>query len=435
MLQNTFVDEDTLVCVYGVVSKINSSIVAVRGLSKVSRVGDLIGIGKGASVFAEVMEISNSELLAKPFDDHAELKVGDICQVLREDKVGLARLLKGRVLDAFGRPVGDRGPLIIRPTANGSVCSGQSLLSRDLVRRPVVTGVRAVDLFFPICYGQRIGVFAGSGVGKSTLVGMLAESAGFDSIVVGLIGERSREVREFVEVSLGKNFERSIVVVSTSAESAMRRRAAATTATAIAESLRDRGEAVLLVIDSITRFAHALRDISLAGGELPVSRGYPASVMSALPKLLERAGPGYGSGGSITAIYSVLVDGDDHNDPIADSVRGTLDGHIVLSREIASRGQFPAIDLLQSLSRLAHFSWTNDQQKFVQQLRRLVTLYEETRDIRSLSTNHADVGSDLELALKIVPQLYKALQQSPGDSATSDVFGYIAKHLREVDMT
>ena len=220
----------------------------------------------------------------------------------------------------------------------------------------------------PICAGQRIGIFAGSGVGKSTLLGMMAGSKGFDSVVIALVGERGREVREFLDDSLGRNRKLAVTVVATGDESPMMRRLAPKTAMTIAEFFRDRGEKVLLIIDSVTRFAHAARDVALAAGEPAVARGYAPSVFSDLPKLLERAGPGAEGTGSITGIFSVLVDGDDHNDPVADNIRGTLDGHIVLDRAIADQGRFPAVNILTSISRLAQHVWTKEQHTLVMKL-------------------------------------------------------------------
>ena len=225
-------------------------------------------------------------------------------------------------------------------------------MRRQRIRKPMKTGIRAIDLFTPLCAGQRIGIFAGSGVGKSTLLSMLARAAGFDTTVLALVGERGREVREFLEDALGRETERAVAVVATGDESPMMRRLAPKSAMCIAEYLRDRGENVLLIVDSVTRYAHAARDVALAAGEPPVARGYPPSVFSDLPKLLERAGPGEEGAGSITGVFAVLVDGDDHNDPVADSIRGTLDGHIVLDRAIAEQGRYPAVNVLTSVSRL-----------------------------------------------------------------------------------
>jgi flagellum-specific ATP synthase len=226
-----------------------------------------------------------------------------------------------------------------------------------------------------LCIGQRFGVFAGSGVGKSTLLAMLARADAFDVVVVSLVGERSREVREFLEDTLGpEGMKKAVAVVATSDESAIMRRRAPGCAMEVAEWFRDRGKRVLLLLDSVTRYAHALREVAISVGEPPVSRGYPASVFTDLPRLLERAGPGGPQCGSITAIVTVLVDGDDHNDPISDSLRGILDGHLVLQRAIANRGRFPAVDPLSSVSRLANKAWSEQERELVSQLRSMIAL-------------------------------------------------------------
>jgi flagellum-specific ATP synthase len=297
------------------------------------------------------------------------------------------------------------------------------------VRTPLRTGVRVVDLFTPLCAGQRIGIFAGSGIGKSTLLAMLARSRGFDTVVVALVGERGREVREFVEDVLAQEKERAVAVVATSDESPMMRRLAPKTALCIAEHFRDLGENVLLIVDSVTRFAHAARDVALAAGEPPVARGYPPSILSDLPKLLERAGPGEEGQGSITGVFSVLVDGDDHNDPVADSLRGTLDGHIVLDRAIADLGRFPAVNVLGSISRLAQDVWSAEQARLVSRFRTMIARFEDTRDIRLMGGYQRGADPELDKAVELVPKLYDALRQAPGDPPSSDAFQEAARIL------
>jgi flagellum-specific ATP synthase len=304
-------------------------------------------------------------------------------------------------------------------------------MKRARVHKPLRTGVRVIDLFAPICAGQRVGIFAGSGVGKSTLLAMLARSQGFDTVVLALVGERGREVREFIEDVLGTNRNRAVTIVSTGDESPMMRRLAPKTAMAVAEYFRDRGESVLLVVDSITRFAHAAREVALAAGEPAVARGYAPTVFTDLPRLLERAGPGEEGSGSITGIFSVLVDGDDHNEPIADTIRGTLDGHIVLDRRIAAQGRYPAIDLLQSLSRLAHKVWTPEQATLVTRLREMIARFEDTRDLRAMGGYQAGVDAELDQAVALVPRIYAALVQSPASGASEDAFRDLATALQK----
>jgi flagellum-specific ATP synthase len=303
-------------------------------------------------------------------------------------------------------------------------------MKRARVHKPLRTGVRVIDLFAPICAGQRVGIFAGSGVGKSTLLAMLAGAEAFDTVVVALIGERGREVREFLEDTIGESMAKTVAVVATSDESAMMRRRAPDTAMRVAEHFRDQGHRVLLVLDSITRFAHALREVATGTGEPPVARGYPASVFTDLPKLLERAGPGVEGTGSITAIISVLVDGDDHNDPVADSVRGILDGHVVLDRSIAEQGRYPPVNPLSSISRLAGKAGSPEQRGLVTKLQSMISRFEDTRDIRLLGAYQGGVDAELDMAVLQVPLIYEALTQSPKDRPSADPFSDLARHLK-----
>jgi flagellum-specific ATP synthase len=334
------------------------------------------------------------------------------------------------VINALGKPVDDLGPLMPGATAMPSDTQPPTAMTRARVSKPLKTGVRAVDLFTPLCEGQRIGIFAGSGVGKSTLLSMLARCEGFDTIVVALVGERGREVREFLEGPIEPNRARSVIVVSTGDESPMMRRQAPRTALSIAEYFRDKGDSVFLIVDSVTRFAHAARDVALAAGEPAVARGYTPSVFSDLPRLLERAGPGEEGKGSITGVFSVLIDGDDHNDPVADSIRGTLDGHIVLDRAIADQGRYPAINVLGSISRLADQVWTGEQKELVRRLRTLIARFEDTRDLRLMGGYHPGTDQELDQAVIIVPKIYEALRQDPSMPASKDAFSELAQLLR-----
>jgi len=275
-----------------------------------------------------------------------------------------------------------------------------------------------------------MGVFAGSGVGKSTLLGMLARSGGFDTVVVALVGERGREVREFLEETMRGDLSRVVTVVATGDESAMMRRLAPKTAMTVAEYFRDQGDHVLLIVDSITRLAFAARDVALAAGEPPVARGYPPSVFSDLPRLLERAGPGADGGGTITGLFAVLVDGDDHNEPVADAIRGTLDGHIVLDRAIAAEGRFPAVDVLRSISRLADLSWSTTERDLVGRLRAMIARFEDTRDLRLLGGYQRGADPVLDQAVDLVPRIYAAIAQHPGDPAVAKPFEELSRHLK-----
>ena len=329
--------------------------------------------------------------------------------------VAVSEALLGRVVDAFGHPL-DGGP---RP-----VCTGRAPLhaaapppfSRRHISEPIETRVRAIDALLPLGRGQRVGLFAGTGVGKSTLLGMLCRHSKADVIVVGLIGERGREVGDFVRGALGaEGLARSIVVAATGDAPPFVRVRGALAATAMAEHFREQGKSVLLVMDSVTRFAMALREASLAAGEPPVTKGYTPSVFAALPTLLERAGTCAGPG-SITAIYTVLVEGDDLQDPIADAVRGILDGHIVLSRKLADRGLFPAVDLLRSVSRLVHDISTEAHLRDATKARDLVAAYTDAADLIQIGAYHHGSDARVDAAISAMPQIEALLRQGLQES-------------------
>ena len=419
----------------GRVREVSASACRVGGVSAFVRLGDRMGFeAEGREQTAEIVRIDAEGATLKSFDARIEAGIGT-----RAFRLGPAELRpdpawKGRVIDALGRPLDGRGALVQGARAVPLDADPPAAYARARVRKPLVTGVRALDLFTPICAGQRIGIFAGSGVGKSTLLAMLADASGFDSVVVALVGERGREVREFLEGPIAKALERAVIVVSTGDESPMMRRQAPKVALAVAESFRDRGESVLLIVDSVTRYAHAARDVALAAGEPAVARGYPPSVFSDLPRLLERAGPGLECEGrvtgSITGVFSVLVDGDDHNDPVADAIRGTLDGHVVLDRAIAEQGRYPAVDLLGSISRLATEVWTPEQRDLVRKLKAMMARFEETRDLRLMGGYRAGTDAELDQAIGLVPRIYEAMRQEPGQPPSQDAFLELAQGLR-----
>ncbi|CAX22309.1 MAG: flagellar protein export ATPase FliI [Methylorubrum extorquens] len=420
-----------LVRIAGPVREVTASAARVAGVSAFVRLGDRMGFSAdGRTQVGEVVRIDAAGATVKPFESRIEAGIGSLAH-----RIGPAQLRpdprwKGRVIDALGRPVDGLGPLAEGPASVPLDADPPAAMTRARVKTPLPTGVRAIDLFTPLCAGQRIGIFAGSGVGKSTLLAMLAGAQGFDSVVVALVGERGREVREFLEGPIAAARDRAVIVVSTGDESPMMRRQAPKVALAVAESFRDRGESVLLIVDSVTRYAHAARDVALAAGEPAVARGYPPSVFSDLPRLLERAGPGAEGTGTITGIFSVLVDGDDHNDPVADSIRGTLDGHVVLDRAIAEQGRYPAIELLGSISRLAGEVWTGDQRELVRKLKSMMARFEETRDLRLMGGYRAGSDPDLDQAVSLVPRIYEALRQEPGQPPSRDAFLELAQSLR-----
>jgi flagellum-specific ATP synthase len=404
----------------------------VQGLSKFVRLGSLVKFHcDDGPVLAEVVRVEQNDALARTFDRGSSISLATQVSPVGDLAIRPSPNWKGRMIDALARAI-DGGPGLTPGEESLSVDNTPpSAMKRKLVKTSMRTGVRIIDIFTPICSGQRIGIFAGSGVGKSTLLSMLSGATGFDTVIVVLVGERGREVREFAETTLGKEKHRLLSIVATGDESPMMRRLAPRTGMRLAEYFRDRGENVLLIMDSVTRYAHACRDVALSAGEAPVARGFPPSVFSDLPRLLERAGPGADGQGFITGIFSVLVDGDDHNDPVADAIRGTLDGHIVLSRAIAEQGRYPAVNLLSSISRLSQLVWTPDQRKLVRMLLAFIARYEESRDLISMGGYQA--GGDLELdkALAIVPKLYQALVQAQDSPISIDPFAEVAAQLSE----
>jgi flagellum-specific ATP synthase len=428
---NFGVEELTRLRISGTVTEVTPSYYRLAGLSHFLKLGECVGIDHGgATQLAEVVRIDATGSTVKTFEAQVAAGIGDPAFRIGALHVAPDASWKGRVIDALGRPIDARGQLRRGEHALPIEAQPPPALTRKRVKTPVKSGVRVIDLFMPICAGQRIGIFAGSGVGKSTLLGMIAGSKGFDSVVIALVGERGREVREFLDDSLGANRNLAVTVVATGDESPMMRRLAPKTALTIAEFFRDRGENVLLIIDSVTRFAHAARDVALAAGEPAVARGYAPSVFSDLPKLLERAGPGAQGAGSITGIFAVLVDGDDHNDPVADNIRGTLDGHVVLDRAIADQGRFPAVNILSSISRLAQHVWTKEQQVLIMKLKAMIARYEDTRDLRLMGGYQPGQDIELDQAVALVPRLYDAVVQSPANPLSRDAFQELAEALQ-----
>ena len=403
---------DAMLHIWGHVAELSATHVRVAGLSKFAKLGDWIAIETEAGEqIGEAVRIESETISVRTFEDRPRAAMGARARITPPLQLCPDESWKGRVINALAQPA-DGGPALNKGA--GAVALDRApppAFHRERVSEPVFTAVRAIDVFTPLCAGQRIGIFAGSGVGKSTLLSMLAMGNKFDTAVFAAIGERGREVKEFIQDAIAGGMGKAIMVVSTSDESPMMRRLAAKTSLGVAEYFRDRGQRVLLIFDSLTRYAQAVREIALAAGEPPVSRGFPPSVFTDLPKLLERAGCD-AHGGSITGVFSVLVEGDDHNDPIADTVRGILDGHIVLDRAIADQGRFPAVDILGSVSRLAMRVWSPSQRAQVRDLKSLIAKYEETRDIRLIGGYKPGNDIELDRAMHIVPPLYQYLCQA-----------------------
>jgi flagellum-specific ATP synthase len=367
-------------------------------------------------ITAEVVGLKDSKILLMPYGELRGIGLG--CEVLATGKaveIAIGTGLLGRVIDAFGRPL-DGKPLPPLEMQYRLTREPLNPLSRSRIRQILETGVKCIDGLLTIGRGQRIGIFSGSGVGKSTLLGMIARNMKADINVIALIGERGREVLEFIEQNLGPaGLKRSVVVVATSDQPALVRSRAAYAATAIAEYFRDQRKDVLLIMDSITRFAMAQREIGLSIGEPPTSRGYTPSVFAALPKLLERCGTSDGEG-SITAIYSVLVEGDDINDPIADTVRAILDGHIVLARELANHGHYPAIDVLASTSRLMVNLVGTDDREPIRKVIAALSEYTRNRDMIEIGAYRAGMNSELDAAVRVMPHINRFLCQDMGEA-------------------
>jgi flagellum-specific ATP synthase len=367
---------------------------------------------QGKRIPVEVVGFTDGKVIAMPLGKIDGVRQGDILVASgRTASIGMSEQLQGRILDGLGRPF-DENPLPLNLDRQDLYAEPANPLCRDPIRDPLQTGVRAIDGLLTCGLGQRIGIFGGSGVGKSTLLGMIARYTSADINVIALIGERGREVREFIENDLGaEGLKRSIVIVSTSDQPALVRIRAAFAATAAAEYFRDRGFNVMLMMDSVTRFAMAQREVGLAAGEPPSSKGYTPSVFSLLPKLLERSGKF--TKGSITAFYTVLVEGDDMNDPIADSVRSILDGHIVLDRELASRGHYPCIDVLSSVSRLMSHLVTPELKNSAYEIRDLMATYKKSEDLINIGAYKRGSNPRIDTAIDRADAINAFLKQRP----------------------
>ncbi|MBD9477419.1 FliI/YscN family ATPase [Pseudoxanthomonas sp. PXM02] len=368
----------------------------------------------GTSIRAQVVGFRKEHMLLMPYGSVSGISPRSLvraCGHTLDVPVGAALL--GRVVDAFCQPLDD-GPALALSDRRALHAAPSNPLRRRGIDRVMETGVRAIDTLLTLGEGQRVGVFAGSGVGKSTLLGMLARHVSADITVLALIGERGREVGDFIHGSLGEGLQRSVVMAATADQPALVRVHAVHAAHAVAEYFRDQGKSVLLVVDSITRFAMAQREIGLAIGEPPTFRGYTPSVFGWLPRIAERCG--HWGEGAITAIYSVLVEGDDMNEPIADHMRAILDGHIVLDRGLAARGHHPAIDILQSTSRLLGALATQEEEALASEVRRHLATYEGSRDLVELGAHQRGVNTTLDAAIDLKPKLDAVLRQAAQDA-------------------
>ena len=377
-----------------------------------------VGGDRSQAVMAQVVGFRDKHLLLTPFDSVDGIGIGAVVENTKAPlSIPVGDELLGHTLDGIGRPT-DAEDLHL-PQHYPVDAPPPEPMNREIISQVLPLGVKAVDGLITVGKGQRIGIFAGSGVGKSTLMGMFARNTKADINVIALIGERGREVREFIERDLGsEGMKRSVVVVATSDKPASIRKCAAKTATAIAEYFRDQGKDVLLMMDSLTRFSMAQREIGLAAGEPPVTRGYPPSVYSEMPKLLERAGNS--DKGSITGLYTVLVDGDDFNEPITDTARGILDGHIVLSRKLAQKNHYPAIDVLASISRVMSSIATKEHKTMAGKLKNVMATYQQAEDLINIGAYKAGSNNNIDYAIEKIDQVNAFLCQSTEDKFDFD---------------
>lgn len=417
--------------VYGRVASVRGLMIEVAGPLHTMHVGGLVDleIAPGRIVPSEVVGFSGERALVMPFGTVEGLRRG--CRAVVRGGEGGVRPTAGwlgRVVNAMGEPVDGKGPLPAGPRLVPFRNAPPPAHARRRVGAPLDLGVRALNVFATCCTGQRMGIFAGSGVGKSVLLSMLARNALADVSVIGLIGERGREVQEFLQEDLGDaGLARSVVVVATSDEPALMRRQAAYLTLALAEYFRDEDLQVLCMMDSVTRFAMAQREVGLAAGEPPTTKGYTPTVFTELPKLLERAGPGVGDG-SITGIFTVLVDGDDHNEPVADAVRGILDGHIVMERAIAERGRYPAINILKTVSRTMPRSCDPDFWPVVQDARQTMATYSDMEELIRLGAYRTGSSAEVDRAIRLNGPIEEFLKQGKEESTSlSDGYHRLAE--------
>lgn len=405
---------------FGRVCGVSGLLVECEGLGEALSIGSRVRIHadhakdhKVHQVMAEVVGFKGEIALLMPFSGLDGIGVGDEVEFLQSDlSIYPSEAWLGRVINAFGEPIDDKGALPKGEETYHIKASPPPASKRQRVEGKVDLGVRCLNTFTTCCKGQRMGIFAGSGVGKSMLLSMIAKFSSADVNVIGLVGERGREVQEFIEDYLGEEgLKRSIIIVATSDESALLRKYAAYMTLAVSEFFRDQGKNVLCMMDSVTRFAMAQREIGLSAGEPPTSKGYPPTVFAELPKLLERAGPGLEGQGSITGIFSVLVEGEDVDEPVADAVRGILDGHIVLERKIAERGRYPAVNILKSVSRMLPNCNTDDQNAIVNRARQLLSTYDDMAEMIRLGAYRKGSDPMVDEAIHYYPLIESFLSQ------------------------
>ena len=420
---------------FGCVTGVRGLFIEVSGIRHKLSIGDRCHIctSHGKKITCELVSFMGDKLLLMPYGSLEGIGLGCKVEVDNAPPVIYPHpSWLGRIVNAFGEAIDGKGPLIKGNKPYYIKSTPPPAQFRDRVCGKVDLGVKAVNTFLTICKGQRMGIFAGSGVGKSTLMSMMAKNTDSDISIIGLIGERGREAKEFVEDTLGtEGLAKSVLVLATSDESPLMRRQAAYTTMAIAEFFRDENKNVLCMMDSITRFAMAQREISLSIGEPPASKGYTPSVFAELPRLLERAGPGAGNG-TITGLFTVLVDGDDHNEPVADAVRSILDGHIVLDRGIAERGRYPAINILRSISRTMPDCDTPEEYAIVAKARKYIAAYENMAELIRLGAYKKGSNQEVDEAIFYYPKIEEFLSQRKGEKVSlSECYQQLDNILKE----
>ncbi|MCB1342159.1 MAG: flagellar protein export ATPase FliI [Pseudooceanicola sp.] len=440
-MQKAFSELSTLVRavdasrIVGEVRAVVGLTLTVTGLERAMWVGHRCVVhGARGPVLGEVVGIDSDGTHVLPFGTWAGVSAGDPVSLSpRGDTIRPDLSWRGRVMNALAEPLDRKGPLVEGTSPRDVKAAPPAAFDRRRTGQRLTTGIKIFDVFTPLCRGQRMGVFSGSGVGKSTLMAMLARQAAADVIVVGLVGERGREVQDFIQSDLGEQgLARSVVVVSTGDEPPLMRRQAAWTATAIAEYFRDMGLQVLLLMDSVTRFAMAQREIGLSGGEPPTTKGYPPTVFSELPQLMERAGPGPEGAGDITAIYTVLVDGGDMNEPVADTVRGIMDGHVVLDRHIAERGRFPAVNLYRSVSRMLPDCHSPEELAIFQAARRTLARYADMEELIRIGAYRSGADAEVDAAILFFTPAEDFLNQRKGEFvAAEETFATLHRLLED----
>ncbi|MBO9426065.1 flagellar protein export ATPase FliI [Labrenzia sp. R4_1] len=435
-----FAEIDSLMAteIYGRVAAVQGLLVEIAGPIHEMSVGSRLLIDSGEDnpqVPAEVVGFREGHALCMPFSGLEGVRMG--CKAVitsRESVVHPSNAWLGRVINALGEPIDGKGPLPNGGLPRKLRSAPPPASERARVGPPLDLGVRALNTFVTCCEGQRMGIFAGSGVGKSVLMSMLARNTQCDTAVIGLIGERGREVQEFIEDDLGEEgLARSVVVVATSDESVLMRRQAAYLAMTVAEHFRDEGDKVLCMMDSVTRFAMAQREIGLSIGEPPTSKGYTPTVFTELPRLLERAGPGKTGSGSITGLFTVLVEGDNHNEPVADAVRGILDGHVVMERGIAERGRYPAINVLKSVSRTMPRCVPAEQQPVLRKAKQLLSTYTDMEELIRLGAYRRGSDPTVDEAIFRFGPIDDFLNQGKDESTT--IFEGYAQLANLLEMT